>query len=113
MSLPENLKKAREEAGLERAEFAEMLQLNPRTYAAYERGERDLSTALLLKICISLNVSSDYLLGINEQKNIAPSVSTESEYHDMLDNMTDDDLSELKAYAKILKTKHNYSSSDV
>ena len=62
MSLSDNLKKARQAAGLSQAELAERMGLNVRTYGSYERGERDLSTALLRQICQELKVSSDVLL---------------------------------------------------
>ena len=63
MTLSERLKDERKKAGLSQKEFAEKLGLNARTYASYERGERDISTALLLNICKTLNISSDRLLG--------------------------------------------------
>lgn len=63
MTLSERLKNERKKAGLSQIQFAEKLGLNARTYASYERGERDISTALLLDICKALNISSDRLLG--------------------------------------------------
>lgn len=63
MTLSERLKYERKNAGLSQKEFADILGLNARTYASYERGERDISTALLLNICKALNISSDNLLG--------------------------------------------------
>lgn len=63
MTLSERLKEERKKAGLSQKEFAEKLGLNARTYASYERGERDISTALLLNICRTLGISSDVLLG--------------------------------------------------
>jgi repressor LexA len=62
MALSDNLKKARKNAGLTQEELAKKLALNSRTYGSYERGERDISTALLLNICKALNISSDTLL---------------------------------------------------
>ena len=62
MALADNLKKARQDAGLSQAELAEKLDLNTRTYGSYERGERDVSTVLLRKICQVLKISSDVLL---------------------------------------------------
>lgn len=62
MALADNLKKARQKANLSQAEMAEKLNLNTRTYGSYERGERDVSTALLRNICQVLGVSSDELL---------------------------------------------------
>lgn len=63
MSLAERIKESRIKAGLSQKELAEKLNMNLRTYGSYERGERDLSTAILLKLCHALSVSSDYLLG--------------------------------------------------
>lgn len=63
MTLSKRLKTAREKAGLSQPQFASMLDIPVRTYRSYEHGERDVNTALLLKICKVLNVSSDYLLG--------------------------------------------------
>lgn len=62
MALSDKLKKARLDANLSQAEMAEKLNLNVRTYGSYERGERDVSTALLRTICQVLKVSSDELL---------------------------------------------------
>lgn len=65
MSLAARLQLARKKSGLSQKELAEKLEMNARTYASYERGERDISTAVLLKICNTLNISSDVLLGNN------------------------------------------------
>ena len=56
-------KRGTKKAGLSQKDFAEKIGLNARTYASYERGERDISTALLLNICTTRNISSDRLLG--------------------------------------------------
>lgn len=63
MTVSESLKKLRKKNGLSQKEFADKLEINARTYASYERGERDISTAVLLNICKTLNISSDELLG--------------------------------------------------
>lgn len=62
MALSDKLKKARLNANLSQADFAEKLGINVRTYGSYERGERDVSTALLRTICQTLRISSDELL---------------------------------------------------
>lgn len=62
MTLAENLKNERKKLGYSQKEFAEKLNMNARTYASYERGERDISTAVLLEICKALDISSDKLL---------------------------------------------------
>lgn len=72
MTLAENLKKERQRAGMSQKEFADKLGMNPRTYASYERGERDISTAVLLNICKTLNISSDKLLNNSNVREISP-----------------------------------------
>jgi repressor LexA len=66
MTFAEKLKKARQRANLSQAELADKLGLNLRTYGSYERGERDVSTALLRQICLTLNVSSDDLINTDK-----------------------------------------------
>ena len=70
MTLSDRLKIERSNAGLSQKEFAEKLGMNVRTYASYERGERDISTAVLLNICNTLNISSDKLLGTDSANSI-------------------------------------------
>lgn len=72
MELPEKIKEARKKAGLSQKDLAQKLDMNLRTYGSYERGERDVSTAILLKICKTLNISSDYLLGRSESEEPEP-----------------------------------------
>ena len=62
MTFGEKLKKARQQANLSQKEMADKLEINARTYGSYERDERDVSTAVLLKICNVLHISSDELL---------------------------------------------------
>ena len=63
MTLAERLKNERKKSGLSQKELADKLDMNARTYASYERGERDISTAVLLNICKVLEISSDVILG--------------------------------------------------
>jgi repressor LexA len=75
MALADNLKKARQKANLSQAEMADKLNLNVRTYGSYERGERDVSTALLRSICQALDISSDELLETKTSHIIEPNAS--------------------------------------
>jgi repressor LexA len=80
MSVEDNLKSIRKEMGLSQKEFAETLNMNARTYASYERGERDINTSVILNICKTLGISSDRLLGNTVTCN-EPSLSDSNEYH--------------------------------
>lgn len=77
MTLAESLKNERKKNGLSQKEFADKLGINARTYASYERGERDISTAVLLNICKVLNISSDRLLGNDPEPKISKIPYTE------------------------------------
>ena len=107
MVFSDRLKKVRLEANLSQAELAEKLNLNVRTYGSYERGERDVSTSLLLNICQVLGVSSDYLLGNNE----TTPAPIETEHDDATlkfalfgDTDVDDEvLDDVKRYARIAR----------
>jgi len=77
MTLAESLKNERKKNGLSQKEFADKLGINARTYASYERGERDISTAVLLSICKVLNISSDRLLGNDPEPKISKIPYTE------------------------------------
>ena len=85
MAVSDNLKKARKSAGLSQAEMAEKLGLNLRTYGSYERGERDLSTSLLLNICKTLRISSDELLDTgstaDHEMSTTSNLTLETPYH--------------------------------
>ena len=66
MLIKERLKNARINAGLSQSKMAEKLGIPIRTYRSYEHGERDVGTVMLLNICNTLNVSSDYLIGLKD-----------------------------------------------
>lgn len=70
MTFGEKLKKARQQANLSQKEMADKLEINARTYGSYERDERDVSTAVLLKICNVLHISSDDLLDTDAARDV-------------------------------------------
>lgn len=75
MTVADRLKNERKKNGLSQKEFANKLGINARTYASYERGERDISTSVLLNICKTLNISSDVILGNDSD---TPDISPQS-----------------------------------
>ena len=66
----ENLKKAREIAGLTQAEAAKSLGVSDGTYKNYEQGKREPNNTLLCEIADLYGVTADFLLG--REKQISP-----------------------------------------
>lgn len=60
------LKEIRKDAGLSQAEVAGEAGITASAYANYEQGLREPSLEVLAKICSVLDVSADYLLGLED-----------------------------------------------
>lgn len=58
----ERIKTGREQMGLTRDQFAEMIDLSISFFTQIERGEKLMSVQTLVKIAIKLNLSLDYLI---------------------------------------------------
>lgn len=66
--LSDKLKKLREDKGLQPKDVANFLGITRQGYCRYEDGKSDLSTSTLSKLADFYGVSTDYLLGRDEQK---------------------------------------------
>ena len=62
ISVGQNIKRAREKAGLTQERLSEMIGIGPKSLSAVERGTVGVSLTTLQKICSVLSVSSDMLL---------------------------------------------------
>lgn len=60
------LKKIRKQKGLTQQAVADGIQCSSTVYARYERGEREPSIEMLLKLSAFFDVTVDYLLGNGE-----------------------------------------------
>lgn len=63
----ERLKNMREARGLTQKEISEALNINPRTYASYEKNEREPNSEILILFSKYFGVTVDYLLGLNHK----------------------------------------------
>ena len=54
--------------GFSQAQLADLVGVTPSAVSSYETSERQPSCAVLIKIATRLNVSTDYLLGLNKQE---------------------------------------------
>ena len=62
----ERLKEIRNERKLTQKEVAKQLNISTTCYAGYEQGYREPDYQTLRKICKYFNVTSDYLLGLED-----------------------------------------------
>ena len=62
----ERLKDSRQDLGMSQKEVADSLGITASAYANYEQNLREPSLTILAKICETLDVSADYLLGIED-----------------------------------------------
>ena len=58
----------REDADLSQAKVAQYLGMSQTGYSKYETGEKDIPTAILIKLARFYNTSIDYLLGETDIK---------------------------------------------
>ncbi|MGN0594787.1 MAG: helix-turn-helix transcriptional regulator [Hominimerdicola sp.] len=82
--LKDTLKELRESKHLTKKQVALGIGITERAYIAYEYGERDVSTDTLVKIAKFYNVSTDYLLGLEPQKN--PLADLEIDFNKSVDS---------------------------
>ena len=62
-----NLKNARQKKGLKQKELADLLDLSSKTISNYEAGARDPDIKTLIKMARILEVTIDYLVGLEEK----------------------------------------------
>lgn len=66
MSINENIKKARKEAGITQKELAEVIGVHQKDISRWENGERTPSIEAFANICKALKASADTLLEIGK-----------------------------------------------
>lgn len=75
----DRLREVREDRNITQVQMASILNMSSTGYGSYERGETEPNILTLQKICKILNVSSDYLLGINRDTDYVKSFSNDLE----------------------------------
>ena len=63
----ERIKELREERGMSQEKLAKLLCCNQQTVSKYEREVRDLGTHTIIKLCEIFQVTSDYILGLEDE----------------------------------------------
>ncbi len=74
------LKSLRVEKNITQKQIAKQLGISETGYAGYEQGYREPDFNTLIKLCNLFNVTSDYLLGLEEEDGSRSKTSYEFEY---------------------------------
>ncbi len=66
------LKDLREDNNLTQAALAELLHVKQNTYSQYENGQRQIPIDCLIRLARYYSVSTDYILGLTQEKRPYP-----------------------------------------
>ena len=66
------LRDIREDSDLTQKELAAMLHVRQSTYSQYENGQRQLPLALLIRLAYIFDTSTDYILGVTDERRPYP-----------------------------------------
>ena len=66
------LKEIREDLDITQTELADYLCIKQNTYSQYENGQRQIPLELLIKLARYYNTSTDYILGLTDEKTPYP-----------------------------------------
>lgn len=70
------IKDLREDSDITQQTIADYLNIKQNTYSQYENGQRQLPIDILIKIAEYYDVSTDYLLGLTNEKNPYPRIKS-------------------------------------
>jgi len=60
----------REDNDLTQKQMANFLNCSQQVYSNYELGQRDIPTSILISLAKFYNTSTDYILGLTNEKNV-------------------------------------------
>lgn len=113
--IKDKLKEIRENAGMNKKEFANYIDVKYTTYNGYETGSREPDSDFLVLIAKKFDVSTDYILGLRDEREIAHSYQLKSsEYkhiekyrdldphgQDMVDTVLEKETERIKNFGKL------------
>ena len=65
--LYKRIRDLREDSDLTQKELSQVLNCSQQVYSNYELGQRDIPTDILIKLALFYNVSTDYILGLDNE----------------------------------------------
>lgn len=107
-AIGQRIREEREKFGLSREEFAEILGLSDYYIGQLERGERQMSLPVLVKIVNSLHISLDYLIFGKTSDDVCDS-NKDTEINNLLNKCSPKELDIVK---KLIRTILPYLSKN-
>lgn len=104
------LKQLRNERKITQRELATLLNLSPSTIAMYETGQRKPDFQTLQKIADFFDVSTDYLLGRTDIRNLYKEIAvkeTKASYTLDVGDLSKEDIAKVEEYVDLLRQKGN------
>jgi transcriptional regulator with XRE-family HTH domain len=92
----------REEKGMSQKEAAEALEMPRSTYVHYEDGSNEPKISVLIKISAYYDISVDWLIGNDGQKNSSPPEAKWEAVRKLLETLTNSELKEVYSYVKFI-----------
>lgn len=84
MKFNERLKQSRIKRGFTQDEFAKKLNISASSISLYENGDREPSLSTLKTISETLNISTDYLLGLTDIEKRETSKANLEDIHNLI-----------------------------
>ncbi|MCT4563048.1 MAG: helix-turn-helix domain-containing protein [Maledivibacter sp.] len=105
------LKQLRNERKLTQRQLAKLLNLSPSTIAMYETGQRKPDFQILQKIADFFDVSTDYLLGRTDIRNLYKEIvlkESKASYTLDVGDLSKEDIAKVKEYVDLLRQKDSF-----
>ena len=103
------LKILREEKGLLQEEVGKFLGISGRSISNYENGNRDMSPDTIIKLADFFGVSTDYLLGKSDIRNLEEKIKEEFSFafHKETEGLSEEEIIEAIEFYKRIKYGNN------
>lgn len=99
----ERLKEYRKRNGLTQSAMAVKLSMPQGNYSRLEKGEQDIKLSMIMNICESLNIGTDWFLGLSDEyENINQTTEFYTEIIDAICKMEEDCEIEEEISSKII-----------
>lgn len=106
------LKELRKETGKKQDELAARLGVTRQAISRYEKGERDLDTDTIRRLCEIFGCTSDYLLGLSDRRSAAVVPVPVREIDQIFDGLNHAGQTELCSYGRYLGSQDQYRAKE-